>query len=716
MTPTSTGQLDLLETPAGDARGRRRDPCAQLVLVVNHRQWMRFLTEEWLFPTNDAQLMLGVGHPVTVMRDGEQSAMSVGIWFDPGKLPALEVQVLNNGQWSANTIDQLNGTDVIAWNGPLPLFAVERFTIGDEETRSHLMAMARTFADMELPPQPIEIDQMVPTVVAARSSSAWTGGADAEDWNSRRGAASMALWAVPTVGPWFDLLCGWLGNAVPSTSAAIAHAPWLSLPPWTQGAKDDTDLPMLWRAMLGEFTQPDLLKEWRPRELLEGIANRAGRLGEDDARVDRLVHTTTALLQDRGTVRELGLRDDPLALALQLLLLRPSPEQFVTWREDWPAIPPGSWWTGAILSGYLSGFRALPLAFRGSSAARKLLALRTWQTTTGQELDAWEALSPDPIGWQMNSDVMVINSGSNMIAEHKVSTRGRWYAANLHDPATRQIAEDIARDFCPHCIVSTLLLTSGEFGISMDGKIRVDSKKRALLVQGDVAIAIGPTARIERRLDEAAFRTWLSSAGIPHRLPKLSATVQTTWAQPAIPSQPKGLRLLKDFVSPDEESALLADIDTAHWDDSMSRRVQHYGWRYDYKARKVQSSGYLGPLPSWAQMLAERLHNAGLVPELPDQVIVNEYVGPQGIAKHIDCPSCFRGPIVTISLIESWEMVFSRKAGTGDTQKFEILLSSGSAAILDGEARHVWQHEIPRKKGTPPRGRRVSITFRKVNV
>ena len=65
-----------------------------------------------------------------------------------------------------------------------------------------------------------------------------------------------------------------------------------------------------------------------------------------------------------------------------------------------------------------------------------------------------------------------------------------------------------------------------------------------------------------------------------------------------------GLRYIAGFVAQMEEARLLAAVDAAPWLSDLKRRVQHYGYRYDYKARKVVRSMYLGPLPDWVQPLA----------------------------------------------------------------------------------------------------------------
>lgn len=711
MTPNPTDQLDLLASPSDTSHGGRGGEHVRFAIALHHRQWLRFLSEEWLFPGSGGWLVLGVDRPVG--ESAEQELMTVAVWFDPAKLPAIEVLALQDESWSARSLTEANGALAVAWGGPLPLFAVERFSVTSKDARAHLMAMARNFSDMELPPQPIAVEPVriisvpAPPVADAANDSVTAG------WDRRRGAAAMALWAAPTIGPWLDVLRCWIDNSNALAAASAVGAPWLVVPPWAVDKERPGECPVLWRAMLEEFSRPGLPKEWRPGELLENIVRRARSLGDDSARVERLQHSTISLLQDHGTIMQFGLHDDVLALALQLLLLRPSPERFATWRNDFRAVPPGSWWTGAILSGYVCGFRALPLPQRGAPFARQLLAVRTWHLS---ERDAWNSMMPrSPVELRFGQDVIVIQSGHEVLAELKASTRGRWHAADLREPATRQAAKVLARELFPDCISKTLMLPRGEFAFSGNASIKKSGEKKSLHVNDHMAVALGTAARVEEELDETTFRFWLATAGIQQRLPQPPAAASNPKAVPSPSERPNGLRLVKDFITQEEEAALLAAIDAGEWDSSMNRRVQHHGWRYDYKAKKVDPSGYIGPLPDWALALAQRLHGSGLVPELPDQVIVNEYVGPQGIAKHIDCPECFRGPIVTVSLIETWEMVFTRKAKSATLKKFEILLDRRSAAILDGEARHNWQHEIPRKKGRPARGRRVSITFRKVD-
>ena len=182
---------------------------------------------------------------------------------------------------------------------------------------------------------------------------------------------------------------------------------------------------------------------------------------------------------------------------------------------------------------------------------------------------------------------------------------------------------------------------------------------------------------------------------------------------------PAGLLYLDDFLTPADELDLIAHVDAAHdqWLHDLSRRVQHYGYRYHYKQRTVTADDYLGPLPPWLASVAASLAAAGLVDRIPDQAIVNEYLPGQGIAKHVDCPPCFGPRIATISLGSDCIMQLRHKE-----HLHEILLRTRSVLVLAGEARDRWTHEIPKRKSdrvdgvAVPRSRRLSLTFRTVRV
>ena len=69
----------------------------------------------------------------------------------------------------------------------------------------------------------------------------------------------------------------------------------------------------------------------------------------------------------------------------------------------------------------------------------------------------------------------------------------------------------------------------------------------------------------------------------------------------------QGLKYVPNFLSPEEQRATLKCIDDEPWLKDLSRRVQHYGYRYDYRARRVDKSMHIGDLPFWAKVISDRL-------------------------------------------------------------------------------------------------------------
>jgi hypothetical protein len=72
-----------------------------------------------------------------------------------------------------------------------------------------------------------------------------------------------------------------------------------------------------------------------------------------------------------------------------------------------------------------------------------------------------------------------------------------------------------------------------------------------------------------------------------------------------------GLDYIAGFIDRSTQTHLLDKIDLEPWLDDLQRRVQHYGYKYDYKARKIDRAMYLGALPTWAQPVAEQLLSEG---------------------------------------------------------------------------------------------------------
>jgi alkylated DNA repair dioxygenase AlkB len=146
---------------------------------------------------------------------------------------------------------------------------------------------------------------------------------------------------------------------------------------------------------------------------------------------------------------------------------------------------------------------------------------------------------------------------------------------------------------------------------------------------------------------------------------------------------PPGAIYITEFLSREEEQAIRDRLDAGEWSNTLKRRVQHFGYLYDYRARTVTADAYLGKLPPWLETLAERLVTRGYFVDLPDQVIANEYLPGQGISAHVDCVPCFDDTIISISLLSQCEMIFRERSSS---RSLVVLLHPRSGIVLKGRA------------------------------
>ena len=189
---------------------------------------------------------------------------------------------------------------------------------------------------------------------------------------------------------------------------------------------------------------------------------------------------------------------------------------------------------------------------------------------------------------------------------------------------------------------------------------------------------------------------------------------------------PQGLEYHPQLLTARDEAELLAQIDNddSAWLTDLSRRVQHFGYKYDYSNRRLDGEAHIGPLPSWLIELAHQVRAAAseeskrlLDPHRPfEQAIINEYLPGQGIAPHTD-RDCFGPVVATVSLGSAVDMDFFRDA-TGD--KYVERLEPCSLVLMRGDARATWRHGIAKRQTDTrnrhkyPRQRRVSVTFRTI--
>lgn len=179
-----------------------------------------------------------------------------------------------------------------------------------------------------------------------------------------------------------------------------------------------------------------------------------------------------------------------------------------------------------------------------------------------------------------------------------------------------------------------------------------------------------------------------------------------------------GLIYIPDFISLEESLKLINYIENQLWSSELNRRVQHYGYRYDYKTRKLDVSSEVleieQPFIGLLDTLTYELRPLGLKAR-PNQIIVNEYEIGQGIAWHIDSEKSFDDNIFIISLLSDCVMKLEHK---NTKEQLEVLLRKNSLLCLTKESRYDWKHTIPNTKSFEFKGekfiraRRLSLTCR----
>ena len=178
-----------------------------------------------------------------------------------------------------------------------------------------------------------------------------------------------------------------------------------------------------------------------------------------------------------------------------------------------------------------------------------------------------------------------------------------------------------------------------------------------------------------------------------------------------------GVALVHDFISADEEAALLETVDGGAWEGTLSRRVQHYGHRFVYESKTCAPVDR--PLPPLVRAVCGRLPRRPWANDGAAQVTVNEYEPGQGISPHVDAHGAFADGIYSLTLGAGVAMRLKKnRRADPDAPTHALWLPPRSLLCLRGEARYVYGHGITSRRGDNvggawvPRGRRVSLTFR----
>ena len=169
-----------------------------------------------------------------------------------------------------------------------------------------------------------------------------------------------------------------------------------------------------------------------------------------------------------------------------------------------------------------------------------------------------------------------------------------------------------------------------------------------------------------------------------------------------------GIEYRSDFISRDEEAALIAQLNAMDlapfrfhgW--TGNRRTQSFGWRYDFDDASFTATE---PIPEWLAPLRDKAAElAGVGPEDIAHALLARYDPGAGIGWHKD-RSVF-DLVVGISLNSPATLRFRRRT-PGGFSRFSLPVEPRSAYLLSGDARHEWEHSI-----VPRETLRFSITFR----
>jgi alkylated DNA repair dioxygenase AlkB len=167
-----------------------------------------------------------------------------------------------------------------------------------------------------------------------------------------------------------------------------------------------------------------------------------------------------------------------------------------------------------------------------------------------------------------------------------------------------------------------------------------------------------------------------------------------------------------DFISVDEENALLAGIreltleDAKYREFTARRRVAYFGFDYDFSKHRL---GEAAPVPEFLHPLREKMARwMGLAPEAFVHALVSEYRPGTPLGWHRDAPDF--GRVAGVSL-GGWARMrfrpYKRNEPPGKDKPLVLELAPRSAYQMDGASRWRWQHSIP-----PTKELRYSITFR----
>ena len=396
-----------------------------------------------------------------------------------GNFPTRRSSLDGRGRFMAGRTAYICDVRVLRGNrrGTRPSYRIGPTGLQRSASRSTPFALARTLSDS------IRTDLPVPEVVTQLIVPA--------DEDASHGAMSMAVWGVPRIDPWLDLLTASLSvdrTLLPALSTVVG-AGWWRMPPWLtlSEAPELTDpQEALWLAAIRVFRDRLPGVSVAPNHLAERIAAEARRFGAEATGVaSRWLGAVREILSAESTIQLSEWRSCPVGIAIQLVLARPEPRRFRTWFKDLPGLPPAVAWSGTALCGLLHGYRRLDIQFRGTALEREFVSIHALRTCNPEASALnWPSVHADRLKWRRQKGEFVLSCGNRDFATRPEKARGRWFASNLDDAAIAQEAMLMAQKLNWECTHREIDLTDSEI---------------PLMGSGGVYASGGPVRRLEVR-------------------------------------------------------------------------------------------------------------------------------------------------------------------------------------------------------------------------
>ena len=715
--PTLPGLGDEREIPPKNSITQKTNSTKWLGLITTHRRLFEASQTGWLCPLDDNVCELGLETYVSENTHAAPNTILIQLTFDSNKIPSWN---------SLATAETQKST--ISWCSPIPLYATTKLQVASAESKNRLLAMTEQLANVTLPHLEITITESAilndvrPDVIKGNNPKIIKL---PDDLNAVHGAIAMAFWGVPRIPVLVDLLCSGVNQNKDTLTKYLTelNLPWFRFP-WCrryQNPPQNTEFyaqTCLWEAAIEVLKNP-FANEKSGKDCANDIFSLATQDTQDSTLTEWL-EQTQKLLNSEYEISDEKFKKMRPELAIQLVLLRPEPEKFKSWIRDLPGLSPIIWMAATILCGWRNGYRSLQNGFRSEnqfldefSATRALLY--SHKNSDSSKLS--ESQMAPLIAKKHHSGFSLVWN-QDTIFQKNWTPRGRWYNVDLNNPKANKAAEEMANSL-NWSFGYDVVFPEGTYQTT--GTKSLKNKLSHIVIDHTLRIKLPLGQRLSHEINQQDFYQRLATEfgyvqDVPRDILKIkkSSNSEKRETRPDCINSVPGLSYRRDFISQQEENDIVEHIDSTAWDTQLkSRKVQQYGWRYDYGKREISKSERIGNLPDWLDKLAQKLVDLDLVNHKPNQVIINEYIGNQGITKHIDKQEQFGEFIATVSLLETWAMNFRR-----DKQKMEVPLHRRSAVIMSGDARYKWSHEIPRRKSVTVDGkiierkRRISLTFR----